>query len=115
MSEQGERVDVSKMLSFIPPASAVYSRELKVTEKRVRLNYSPDVQEGSMLLSKKLASELGIKDKVEVSVGGGRKRLTLIAVIDENSSDDTNVYANPDQMRTLGIADKSTVVVRAPR
>ncbi|MCG2881819.1 MAG: hypothetical protein L7G91_03750 [Acidilobus sp.] len=115
MSEQGEKVDISKMLSFIPPASAVYSRELKVTEKRVRLNYSPDVQEGSILLSKKLASELGIKDKVEVSVGGGRRRLTLIAVIDENSSDDTNVYANPDQMKTLGIADKSTVVVRAPR
>ncbi|MGC9071981.1 MAG: hypothetical protein ACP5HK_04720 [Acidilobus sp.] len=110
-----EKVDVGKMLSFIPPASAIYSRQLKITEKRVKLNYDPSVEEGSLAISKKLATELGITNKVELSVGGGRVRVVLSAVIDESSDDDTNVRANPDEMKVKGIADKSTVVVRGPR
>ncbi len=111
----GEKVDISKMLSFIPPASSVYSRELKVTEKRVKLLYDPSVEEGKLVLSKKLAGELGITDRVEMSVGGGRVKKTLAAVIDEMSGDDTSVRANPDEMKSLGVADRSTVVVRSPR
>lgn len=110
-----EKIDVEKMLSFIPSASSIYSRQVKVTEKRVKLIYDAAVEEGKLVLSKRLATQLGITDRAEISVGSGRVRVTLAAVIDESSSDDTVVKANPDQMRSLGVADGSTVVVRAPR
>ncbi len=110
-----EKVGVDKMLSFIPPASSIYSRQVKISEKRVRLGYDQSVEEGKLMMSKKLAAQLGIIDRVELSVGGGRVRVVLAAVLDESSTDDTSVRANPDQMKALGVADGSTVVVRAPR
>ena len=110
-----DKVDVTKMLSFIPPASAVYSRQAKYTEKRVKLVYDSSLNQGTLRLSKKLATLLGITDEAEVSVGGGRVRVRLKAVIDEGTEDDTVVWANPDDMRPRGVADGSTVVVRAPR
>lgn len=110
-----DKVDVAKMLSFIPPASAVYSRQVKYSEKRVKLVYDASLNQGTVRLSKKLASLLGITDEAEISVGGGRVRLRFKAVIDEGTEDDTTVWVNPEDVRPRGVADGSTVVVRAPR
>lgn len=108
------KVDIGKMLSFIPPASTIYSKQSKIQEKRVKLIHDAAVEQGTLRISKKLATELGITDEAEIAVGG-KIRLRLKAAIDESTDDDTSVWANPDEMREHGIADRSTVSVRSPK
>ncbi len=114
MSSEEGKPDISKMLSFIPAASTLYSKQSKVQEKRVKLVYDESVERGSLRISKRLATTLGITDQAEVAVGG-KTRLRLKAVIDESTNDDVTIWANPDEMKEHGIADGSTVSVRASR
>ncbi len=113
MSSKGE-VDLSKMLSLIPPASAIYSKQSKAIERRVKLVYDENLKEGELRLSKKLATSLGITGEAEVAVSG-KIRLRLKAVIDENIDDEVTVWANPGEMESVGIANNSMVTLRAPR
>ncbi|MFP3231686.1 MAG: hypothetical protein RXN88_03935 [Acidilobus sp.] len=113
-SSDQEKVDVNKMLSFIPSASTIYSKKSRISEKRVKLVHDQGVEQGTIKLSKNLASELGIVDEVELAVGG-KLRLRFKVAIDDSIGDDTTVWANPDEMKERGVADGSTVTVRAPR
>jgi len=107
------KVDVSKLVSIIPPPSELKKREeKKIIEKRIRIRYDESLPEGVARLSKELASYLGINenDLIEIVVGGKRK-FVFKTVIDEKVEANT-VYCYPEELRERGVADYSIATVR---
>ncbi|RLF17438.1 MAG: hypothetical protein DRJ66_00770 [Thermoprotei archaeon] len=84
----------------------------KVIEKRLRVRQRDDVDRGFAKLNPKTMEFLGITDKVEIVVAG-KKRLVFQAI-----SLDTvplnEVWANADELREHGIADRTIATVRRP-
>lgn len=108
-----EKPDVAKLLSIIPPASALRQKQRKMREKRVRLKYDDTLEREQAKINPRLAKELGITDLLEITVAG-RHRFALRAIIDE-SVDENRVHVNPDLMEENGIADNSIATVRPYR
>jgi len=109
-SQQGKKRDISKLLAVIPPAEEFRGRkQSKPKEKRIRIRLDPDVPDDKALIHPSLAKELGIKDKLVISVSG--KRFTFVAIIDE-SAPESLVVVNEELMKEHGIADNSLVTVR---
>jgi anaerobic selenocysteine-containing dehydrogenase len=69
-----------------------------------------EVDKGNILISRKLAEELGIKEEAEISVKGKRIR---VKVIIQEAIPYIEVWANASDMHELGIEDNSTVTLRA--
>lgn len=108
-----EKPDVSRLLAAIPPASALKARQKRVTEKRIRLRYDDSLNVDEAKINPRLARELGITDKLEITVAG-RHRFAFKAIIDEDIPENV-VHVNPDLMEEHGIADNSIATVRAYR
>jgi len=104
-----KKLDVKSLVAVIPPADALLRKEKKLQEKRVRVRYG-NVKEDQIRISKKLAEELGIKEKAYLVVAG-RKRFLLNVIIDENLPENT-VFANEELLRENGVADNSIATVR---
>ncbi|WP_126451248.1 hypothetical protein [Sulfodiicoccus acidiphilus] len=106
-------MNVRDLVNVIPPASALKGdKKLEVKEKRVKLRRRPDVQQGFVLISSKLASELKIVDTVEISVKGSRSKFRAIV---QEAIPDYEIYANESDMVSKGLQDNSTVTVRASK
>ncbi|MEM0122036.1 MAG: hypothetical protein QXG79_01395 [Saccharolobus sp.] len=109
---ENKKVDIKKLVSVIPPASALKGSKSPPKEKRVKIRKRNDVEKGFALISTKLAKELGITDNLELSVKG--KRLKLKAIIQEGVPD-LEIWASPEDLVTLGIEDNSAITVRASK
>ncbi|AGJ62997.1 hypothetical protein [Saccharolobus islandicus] len=110
--EEEKKVDIKTLVSVIPPASALKGSKAPPKEKRVKIRKRNDVDKGFAIISSKLAKDLGITNDVEISVKG--KRIKLKAILQEEILE-LEVWANPQDLVTLGIEDNSTVTVRASK
>ncbi len=111
-SKEEKKVDIKTLVNIIPPASALKGNKSPPKEKRIKIRKRTDVDKGFGIVSSKLAQELGITDNLEISVKG--KRLKLRAIIQEGVPE-LEVWANPQDLITLGIEDNSTITVRASK
>jgi len=107
--EEGKKLDVKSLVAVIPPAETLLKKERKMQEKRVRVRYG-NVKRNQLVISKKLAEMLGIKDKAYLVVAG-RKRFLLNVIINEELPENT-VYANQELLQENGVADNSIATVR---
>lgn len=110
--EKQEKIDIKKLVAVIPPPNVVFSKQKKsVKEKRIRLSYDPSVGKDEAKISTALASELGIKDYLEISVAS-RKKFKFKAIVIDGLPSNT-VYVNPDIMKMHGVADNSICTIRS--
>ena len=108
--QQGKKRDISKLLAVIPPAEEFRGRkQTKPKEKRIRIRLDPDIPEDKALIHPSLAKELGIKDRLVMSVSG--KRFVFMAVVEESAPQNL-VIVNEELMKEHGIADNSLVTIR---
>ncbi len=95
---------------MIPPAEEFRGRkQTKPKERRIRVRLDPDIPEDKALIHPSLARELGIKDKMIMSVSGKRFMFTVIV---EESAPQNLVVVNEELMKEHGIADNSLVTIR---
>ncbi len=57
-------------------------------------------------------ANLGIRDRVEVVVGG--KRRLVFSVLPNDKVPENEVWCNADELRELGVADNTVAATRAP-
>ncbi|RLG35837.1 MAG: hypothetical protein DRN91_09015 [Candidatus Alkanophagales archaeon] len=81
-------------------------------ERRLRLRRRSDVPSGVAKLNPQAMKYLGIIDKIEIVIVGG-KRLTLRALAFEQVPEN-EVWCNEDELRSHGIADRTIATCRAP-
>lgn len=107
-----KRIDVTKLLSIIPPASELKRKEVKLKEKRIRVRYNESLPVNTVRLSKQLAQLLGINegDQVEIVVAGRHKFVYNAIIIDEGNVNE--VHCNPEELKERGVADNSIATVR---
>jgi len=84
----------------------------RIVEKRLRIRQRDDVDRGIAKLNPKTMEFLGIRDKVEVVIAG-KKRLVFQALA-LDSIPENEVWANADELREHGIADRTIATVRRP-
>ncbi|MEM0348359.1 MAG: hypothetical protein QW309_06820 [Zestosphaera sp.] len=109
--QQPQKRDIKQLVAVIPPASEVLSKGVKkVLEKRVRVRLRDGVPDGVIYVSSKLASELSVKDKVQLSVSG-KKFMLKVFVSDDIPENE--VWTNEEFMRKNGISDNSMATVRS--
>jgi len=95
-TDEVKKVDVSKLVSIIPPSSELRREEKRITEKRIRVRYGAELSANTAKLAKQLADMLGIKegDEIEIVVAG-KKRFVYKALVEEGL-DPNIVYCYPD-------------------
>jgi|BEDMetMinimDraft_1075159.scaffolds.fasta_scaffold10050_2 predicted molibdopterin-dependent oxidoreductase YjgC len=104
-----EKVDIKSLVSIIPPASAMRQERKQVKEKRVKLRRRIDLDKGFVTLSSRLASELNVKEEVEISVKGRRGRFKILI---QDNVPENEVWASAEDMKEIGFEDNSVVTVR---
>lgn len=82
----------------------------KILEKRVRVRLRDGVPDDVIYVSGKLASELGVKEKIQLSVSG---RKIVLRVLVSDDIPENEVWANEEFMRRNGISDNSMATVRS--
>ncbi len=107
-----KKIDVSKLISIIPPASQLRRKEARIREKRIRIRYDESMPTGTVRLSKGLADMLSIKDGdlVDIVVAGRHKFVYKAIVVEEGGLNEA--YCNPEELRERGVADNSIATVR---
>ena len=85
---------------------------MSVRERRLRIRRRDDVPRGQARMNPKAIEYLGIKDRVEVVIGG-KKRFTF-AVLPSDKVPENEVWCNADELKELGIADNTVAATRAP-
>lgn len=113
-TEEGEnekKVNIKNLVNIIPPATELKNKEKNPPkEKRVKVKKKPEVDEGTIIVSNKLKNSMKIGDEVEISVKGKKLRLKVIS---QDGLDEIETWVNPADMLKLGLADNSTVTLRA--
>jgi hypothetical protein len=84
----------------------------KVPEKRLRIRRIDGVDVGMAKMNSSMMKQLQITDKIEVVIAGKRK--CVLTVIADDNVPEREVWANPTQMTSLGIADNSIATIRRP-
>lgn len=115
--KEEKKVDISKLVSIIPPASELMKKEKKLSEKRVRVRIDQSLKDPVARIPSALTSMLGIRegDVVEVVVAG-RRKFTFKATVFE-SQDENVVHVAPRDLNNIevlrsGVADNSIATVR---
>ncbi|AEA13402.1 hypothetical protein TUZN_1943 [Thermoproteus uzoniensis 768-20] len=96
---------------LVPPFLKPQKEEKKTSreERRLRAKAIDEVEKGSVKINKSIAEEYGQLEEVEI-VGGERRR-TFKALADEKIPQQ-EVWLNPEDLRSLGIAEGTIVTVR---
>ena len=81
-------------------------------EKRLRIRQRDEVERGMAKLNPKTMKYLGIRDFVEVVIAG-KKRLRFRALALEGVPEG-EVWANAQELRERGVADRTIATVRRP-
>lgn len=84
----------------------------KVPEKRLRIRKVEGVEVNMAKINSNIMKQLQITDKIEVVISGKRKCILNILV--DDTVPEKEVWANPTQMTSLGIADNSIATIRRP-
>lgn len=109
--QQSQKRDVKQLVAVIPPASEVLGRGVRrVSERRVRVRLRGGVPEDSVYVSGKLVSELGVKEKIQLSVSGRR---FVLSVFVSDDVPENEVWVNEEFMRRSGVSDNSMATVRS--
>lgn len=77
-------------------------------ERRLRVKGVDDVEKGTVRINKSVVEELGSE---EAEVAESERRRTFKVVPDEKVPQN-EVWANPEDLRSMGIADGTVVTVR---
>jgi len=85
---------------------------VKVRERRLRIRRRDGVPRGQARMNPRAMEYLGIRDRVEVVVGGKKK--LLFTVLPLETVPENEVWCNADELRELGVADNTIAAVRAP-
>ncbi|MCD6357863.1 MAG: hypothetical protein J7L75_04730 [Thermoproteales archaeon] len=85
---------------------------VRIRERRLRIRRREEVPRGQARMNPKAMEYLGIRDRVEIVVGG-KKRL-VFRVLGLDSVPENEVWCNADELREQGIADNTIAAVRAP-
>ncbi len=78
----------------------------------MRIRRKDTVPRQQARLNPKAMEYLGIKDKVEIVIGG-KKRL-IFSALALDSVPESEVWCNSDELKELGVADNTIAAVRAP-
>ncbi|MEM1508960.1 MAG: hypothetical protein QXY49_05665 [Thermofilaceae archaeon] len=85
---------------------------MTIKERRLRIRRKDTVPQRQARMNPKAMEYLGIKDKIEVVIGG-KKRL-IFNVLAFDSVPESEVWCNSDELKDLGVADNTIAAVRAP-
>lgn len=124
MSEEAKReegvakeskVDISKLVAIIPPASEVLGRkkEAVLPEKRVRIRFERGLDKPIARIPSSIAQLLGVKsgDLVEVVVAGKKKAVFTAEVVESKPGEEV-IYVYPAELEKQGVADNSIATIR---
>jgi len=81
-------------------------------ERRLRVRRREEVPRGQARMNPKAMEYLGIKDEVELVIGG--KRRLVFRAVPFDSVPENEVWCNADELRELGVADNTVAATRAP-
>ena len=110
-----KKIDVSKLVSIVPPPTELKREEKRFTEKRIRIRYDESLPEDQAKISKELARFLNIgeNDLVEVVVAGKKKFVFKPIIVDDLDPNIAMCY--PEKLRENGVADNSIATIRKYR
>lgn len=111
--EEKIRIDVSKLLAIIPPASEVLEKKQKsLAEKRIKIKFDKTLGKPIAKVPLTIARELGIQngDFVEIVVAGKKKARFIAEVVE--SVDANFVFVYPEELEKQGVADNSIATIR---
>ncbi len=124
MSEEAKReegvakeskVDISKLVAIIPPASEVLGKkkEAVLPEKRVRIRFERGLDKPIARIPSSIAQLLGVKsgDLVEVVVAGKKKAVFTAEVVESKPGEEV-IYVYPAELEKQGVADNSIATIR---
>jgi len=83
-----------------------------VPEKRLRVRRVDGIDSGMAKMNSNMMKQLQISDKIEIVIAGKRK--CILTVLADDNVPEREVWANPNQMASLGIADNSIATIRRP-
>jgi hypothetical protein len=109
------KVDISKLVAIIPPASEVLGRkkEAVLPEKRVRIRFERGLDKPIARIPSSIAQLLGVKsgDLVEVVVAGKKKAVFTAEVVESKPGEEV-IYVYPAELEKQGVADNSIATIR---
>jgi len=85
---------------------------LGVRERRLRVRRRDEVPRGQARMNHKAMEYLGIKDKVEIVIGGKKRYVFRALALD--SVPENEIWCNADELKELGVADNTIAAARAP-
>ncbi len=96
---------------LVPPFLKPQKEEKKTTreEKRLRIKGVDDVEKGTVRINKTVAEELGSLNEAEI-VESEKKR--TFKVIADEKTPQGEIWANPEDLRSMGVAEGTVVTVR---
>lgn len=83
----------------------------RLPEKRLRIRRVDGIEKGNCKMNPETYKYLQISGRIEVVVAG-RKKLELNAM-PSSEVPENEVWANPDEMKMVGLADNSIATIRA--
>jgi hypothetical protein len=109
------KVDISKLVAIIPPASEVLGKkkEAVLPEKRVRIRFERGLDKPIARIPSSIAQLLGVKsgDLVEVVVAGKKKAVFTAEVVESKPGEEV-IYVYPAELEKQGVADNSIATIR---
>ncbi|MEL9991016.1 MAG: hypothetical protein QXP98_09545 [Thermoproteus sp.] len=99
---------------LVPPFLKPQKEEKKATreERRLRVKGVDDVEKGNVKMNKDVVELYGSIEEVEI-VEGEKKR--VFKVVTDEKVPQQEVWINPEDLRSLGIAEGTVVTVRKIR
>ena len=110
------KVDVSKLVAIIPPASEIIGKKREkstIIEKRIRIRFDRSLDKPIARIPSSIAQLLSIKngDAVEIVVAG-RKKAVFTAEVFEAKPEEEAVYIYPGELEPQGVSDNSIATIR---
>ncbi|MEM3975466.1 MAG: hypothetical protein QXO87_01695 [Desulfurococcaceae archaeon] len=109
--QEKAKVDLSKLLAIIPPATELKGEKKAIREKRVRIRFDRSLDKPVARIPVHVANDIGVKsgDLVEIVVAGKRKAILTAEVVE---SRETSITVYPADLEKQGVADNSIVTIR---
>lgn len=105
------KVDISKLVSIIPPAAELRGEKKTIPERRIRIRFDRNLTKPIARIPGHIARELSIKpgDVVEIVVAGKKKAVFTAEVVD-SSENVVAVYSG--DLEKQGVSDNSIATIR---
>lgn len=109
--QEKPKIDVSKLLAIIPPATELRGKKRALQERRIKIKFDKNLTKPIARIPAHIASELSIKhgDLVEIVIAGKKKAVFTAEILD---SPDNIVLVYPADLEKQGVADNSIATIR---